>query len=77
LRLPKIINLRTDPYEFAPVTSNSYWEWMVHQAYFIYAAQAAAAKFIETFKDFPAVQKPNSFTIDDAMAKVSEPAGGG
>ena len=56
------------------ITSNTYYDWMFHNAYFIYAAQAAAAKFTETFKEFPAVQKPNSFTIDDAMAKLSEPA---
>ena len=42
----------------------------------LYAAQAAAAKFAETFKEFPAIQKPNSFTIDDAMAKMSEAASG-
>ena len=62
LRLPKIFNLRTDPYEFADITSNTYYDWFLHNAYFIYAAQAGAAKFAETFKDFPPVQKPNSFT---------------
>jgi arylsulfatase A-like enzyme len=77
LRLPKIFNLRTDPYEFSDVTSNSYWDWVVHNAYFIFAAQTAAAKFAETFKEFPVVQKPNTFTIDDAMAKMSDAAGGG
>jgi arylsulfatase len=74
LRLPKIINLRTDPYEFAPVTSNSYYDWMMHNAYFIYAAQAGAAKFAATFKDFPPVQRPNTFTVDDALAKMHEAA---
>ena len=77
LRLPKVFNLRTDPYEFADVTSNSYYDWSLHNLYFIFAAQTAAAKFVETFKDFPRVQKPGSFTIDDAMAKMSEPASGG
>jgi arylsulfatase A-like enzyme len=76
LRLPKIFNLRTDPYEFADITSNTYWNWMIHNAYFIYAAQAIAAKFAETFKEFPAIQKPNTFTVDDALAKMSEAAGG-
>jgi hypothetical protein len=75
LRLPKVYNLRTDPYEFADITSNTYWDWVLHNAYFIYAAQTAAAKFVETFKEFPAVQKPGSFTIDDAMAKMSEVGG--
>ena len=44
--------------------------------YFIYAAQAVAAKFAATFKDFPPIQKPNTFTIDDAMAKMREAAAG-
>ena len=77
LRLPKILNLRTDPYEFAPVTSNSYYDWMLHNAYFIYAAQAVAAKFAETFKDFPPVQHPNSFTIDDAIKAMAKAGQGG
>jgi len=76
LRLPKIYNLRTDPYEFADITSNTYYDWFLHNAYFVYVAQAAAAKFAETFKEFPAVQRPNSFTIDDAMAKMTEAASG-
>ncbi len=76
LRLPKIFNLRTDPYEFADITSNSYWDWVIHHAYFCMLAQAAAGKFAETLKEFPAIQKPNTFTIDDAMAKMSEAACG-
>ena len=76
LRMPKIFNLRTDPYEFADITSNTYYDWFLHNAYFIYAAQTAAGKFAETFKDFPPVQKPNTFTIDDALAKMRQAAGG-
>jgi arylsulfatase A-like enzyme len=75
LRVPKIFNLRTDPYEFADTTSNSYWDWVLHNAYFVYAAQFAAMKFAETFKEFPAIQKPNTFTVDEAIAKMSEAAG--
>jgi arylsulfatase len=74
LRLPKIINLRTDPYEFAPITSNTYYDWMLHNDYFIFGAQAAAAKFAETFREFPPVQRPNSFTVDEAMSKMTEAA---
>ena len=76
LRVQKLFNLRTDPYEFADQTSNSYYEWFLYHAYFIYAAQFAAAKFAETFKDFPAVQRPNTFTVDDALAKMREAPGG-
>jgi arylsulfatase len=76
LRLPKIFNLRTDPYEFADITSNTYWDWMFHNAYFIYGAQAAMAMFVDTFKEFPAIQKPNTFTVDDALRKMSEATSG-
>jgi hypothetical protein len=76
LRLPKIFNLRTDPYERADTTSNTYYDWMLHNGYFIMAAQTAAARFVETFKEFPPVQKPGSFTIDDAMAKMSDVTAG-
>ena len=29
LRVPKVFNLRTDPYERADITSNSYYEWFL------------------------------------------------
>jgi len=76
LRTPNMFNLRTDPYEFTHLTSNTYNDWMIRRAFLIYAVQAIAGKFAETFKEFPAVQKPNSFTIDDAMAKMSPVATG-
>ena len=76
LRGPKMYNLRTDPYEYATITSNSYWDWQMHHVPLIYLAQAAAAQFAETFQAFPAIQAPNTFTIDDAMKKMSEVASG-
>ena len=69
LRLPKLFNLRTDPYEFADITSNTYYEWFLYHAYIIYRRMTIAGKFAETFKDFPPIQKPNTFTIDDAIGE--------
>jgi len=71
----KIYNLRTDPYEFADITSNVYWDWMLSRAFVVYGAQAVAGEFAATFKDFPPIQKPNTFTIDDAIAKMGEAQG--
>ena len=68
--------MRTDPYELADVTSNSYYDWMIHRAYLIFAAQSVAGQFVETFKDFPLAQHPGSFTIDLAMSKMSEATSG-
>jgi len=77
LRLPKVFNLRTDPFERADVTSNSYYEWFIYHAYILYGAYAIADQFAATFKDFPPIQKPNTFTIHNALAKMSEAAAGG
>ncbi|HVY05637.1 MAG TPA: arylsulfatase [Burkholderiales bacterium] len=76
LRGAKMYNLRTDPYEFADITSNTYYDWQMHRVFFLYGAQAIAAKFAETFKEFPALQKPNTFTIDDALKAMAEPVAG-
>jgi arylsulfatase len=76
LRLPKIFNLRTDPYERADITSNTYYDWFLHNAYFIYVAQTMAMKFAETFKEFPPAMLAPSFTIDAAMAVMHKAAGG-
>jgi arylsulfatase len=76
LRVPKVFNLRTDPYERADITSNTYYDWCLHNLYFIFAAQTVAAKFVETFKEFPPAQHPGTFTIDAAMAKMSEASSG-
>ncbi len=78
LRIPKLYNLRTDPFERADVTSNTYWDWYISKGYMIMAAQALVSAFIETFKEFPPRQKAASFTIDQAMEKMeSSMAGAG
>jgi arylsulfatase len=76
LRLPKLFNLRTDPYEFADTTSNTYWDWVMTNGILSLISSTIVGKFLETFKDFPPVQKPNTFTIDQAMAKMEEAASG-
>ena len=76
LRVPKLFNLRTDPYERADQTSNTYYEWFIRHVYMLYGAQALAAQWAATFKDFPPVQKPNTFTLDDALKMMHETAAG-
>lgn len=76
LRLPKLYNLRTDPFERADITSNTYYDWFLDHDYIVFAAQKIAAEFAATFKDFPPRQKAASFTIDQALAKMNEVASG-
>jgi arylsulfatase len=75
LRLPKIYNLRTDPFERADVTSNVYWDWFMYHAPQNYAATAIVQAFMSTFKDFPPRQKAASFTIEQANEALQQPVG--
>ena len=74
LRLPKIFNLRTDPYEFADITSNTYWDWIFDHAFVLVPAQALVAQFLETLKEFPPRQKAASFSIDQVVEKLAQAA---
>jgi arylsulfatase len=76
LRAPKIFNLRTDPYEMADVTSNSYWDWIFDHAFIYVPTQAVVGKFLMSFKNFPPRQKPGSFNLDEVMRKIQESGGG-
>jgi len=70
LRLPKLFNLRTDPYERADVTSNTYWDWYFSRAYLLVPVQGYVAKFLQSFKEFPPRQKAATFTIDRVMESL-------
>jgi arylsulfatase len=72
LRLPKIFNLRTDPYERADVTSNTYYDWILDHAFLLVPAQDYVGQFLATFRDFPQRQKAASFNLDEIMAKMKE-----
>ncbi|HRE30437.1 MAG TPA: sulfatase-like hydrolase/transferase [Candidatus Berkiella sp.] len=76
LRMPKMFNLRLDPYERADVTSNTYYNWTLDHAFLLVPAQQYVAKFLETFKEFPPRQKPASFTIDQVLEDLQKPVGG-
>ena len=75
LRLPKIFNLRLDPYERADVTSNSYYDWLIDHAFLLVPAQEYVGKFLATFQEFPQRQKAASFSLDDVMDKLQQSAG--
>jgi arylsulfatase len=71
LRVPKLFNLRTDPYERADVTSNTYYQWILENAYLVFAASIVIEDFLETIPEFPPRQEAASFTIDQALDKLN------
>ena len=72
LRIPKIFNLRTDPYERADITSNTYYDWLLDHAFQLVPAQDYVGQFLATFKDYPQRQKAASFNLDEVMQKLQE-----
>ena len=72
LRLPKLFDLRADPYERADITSNTYYDWFVSQPYVIFAAQEVVGKFLATFKEYPPSQRAASFSIDQIVEKMQK-----
>jgi arylsulfatase len=70
LRVPKIFNLRTDPYERADITSNTYYDWLIDRAWVLVPAQMFVANMLATLVEFPPRQEPASFGIDKVMAKL-------
>jgi arylsulfatase len=67
LRLPKVFNLRTDPYERADITSNTYYDWLLSHDYIIQGAVALSQEFLATFEQFPPVQRAPSFSVNQAI----------
>lgn len=72
LRVPKMFNLRTDPYERADITSNTYWDWVLDRAFLLVPAQDIVGEFLKTFAKYPARQKAASFNLDEIMRQVQE-----
>lgn len=77
LRVPKLFNLRTDPFERADITSNTYYDWLLKNNYLIFAGINIVQPFLESFKEFPPRQEAASFTIDQAIGKMKAALAGG
>ena len=72
LRLPKLFNLRTDPFERADHEALGYQKWRLDRAFVLVPAQAFVTNWLSSFKNFPPRQKPGSFSLDQVMDKLME-----
>jgi arylsulfatase A-like enzyme len=76
LRIPKIFNLRRDPFERADENSNGYWNWVLEHFYIVPAAGAFLAQQLQTFKEFPPRQEAMSFDVDKIIAQMNKASDG-
>ena len=64
-----------DPYERGDITSNTYYDWTMSKGYIMFGAQAIAAAFVDTLKEYPPRQKPQSFNLDQVLERIQQPKG--
>jgi len=48
--VPKIFNLRSDPFERADHTSNTYWDWPIDHVLLMVPAQAFVGEFLQNLQ---------------------------
>jgi arylsulfatase A-like enzyme len=71
LRVPKLFNLRSDPFENASVAGDlSYKQWRVDRIFLLVPAAALVSQYMQTLVQFPPRQRPDSFTVGDVMEKL-------
>jgi arylsulfatase len=69
MRIPKLYNLRADPFERGE-EGLFYNKWMADRAFMLVPAQAIVAKWLESFKQFPPRAKAASFSIDRVVENM-------
>jgi arylsulfatase A-like enzyme len=70
LRIPKLFDLRSDPYERADITSNTYYDWFMSNNYILYALMDEVGAYLATFKEYPPSQRAASFSIDQMVERM-------
>ncbi len=76
LRLPKIFNLRADPFEKGDQLAMDYPHWRIDRTFLLVPAQEHVGAFLASFKEFPPSQKVGSFSLEQVMEKLqSAPPG--
>jgi len=69
MRVPKLYNLRTDPFERGD-ESLFYAKWAADRVFVLVPAQAIVAKWVESFKEFPPRAKAASFSVDQVVESM-------
>jgi arylsulfatase A-like enzyme len=65
MRAPVMVDLLSDPYEYAPLNAAAWEDWSVKHAFMILPAVSKVAEYLATYKQFPPRQRPASFNVDE------------
>lgn len=67
LRIPKLFDLRADPFERADSESIYYRDWWFRHVFVFAPAVMGVTKYLETFKEYPPRQRPQSFNLEQVL----------
>jgi arylsulfatase len=74
LKFPKLMHLRTDPFESADQAAMDYDHWRADRVYMLAPAGALVAQYIHTMAEFPVRQSPDSWNPDAMLEKLKKNA---
>lgn len=75
LRLPKLFDLRADPFERTDHQAIGYAKWRIEHAYAILPFADYVGQHLATYKEFPPRQKAGTFGLNEVLKKLEEGAG--
>lgn len=70
LRMPKLFNLKMDPFEAADHNSIFYDKWKFDRLFALVPAQVKAIEFLNTFKEYPPMQEVADFGLKNVMKQI-------
>ena len=70
LRIPKLFNLRADPFERGDESTLFYDKWFADRAFAMVPAQVTIGQWLASFKEFPPRAKAASFSIDQVVESM-------
>ena len=73
LRLPKLFNLRSDPFENADIASQMYYtKWRGDRFFMLLPAGALVQRWLQTLVEFPPRQRPDPWGVGDVLDKLEQ-----
>jgi arylsulfatase len=71
LRCPKLVNLRSDPFEEADISGSLFYDkWRADRIFALVPFGAFVAQYMQTMIEFPPRQRPESWSVSNLMEKL-------
>jgi arylsulfatase A-like enzyme len=75
LRMPKLFDLRADPFERTDHQAIGYSKWRIEKAYVMAPAVTYASKYLQSYVAFPPRQKAGTFGLEQVLEKLEQGIG--